>query len=64
LPNKITPTLGINQDFLGVTLFANQGDKVHISVKNTIDQTTTHSKSIAKNLSARPYHLLWQCSQD
>ena len=41
LPNKITPTLGINQDFLGVTLFANQGDKVHISVKNTIDQTTT-----------------------
>jgi bilirubin oxidase len=40
LPNKITPTLGINQDFLGVTLFANQGDKVHISVKNTIDQTT------------------------
>ncbi|MDC9714248.1 MAG: multicopper oxidase domain-containing protein [Gammaproteobacteria bacterium] len=41
LPNKITPTLGINQGFLGVTLRANKGDKVHISVKNTIDETTT-----------------------
>ncbi|CAC9436463.1 Multicopper oxidase [uncultured Gammaproteobacteria bacterium] len=40
-PNKITPTLGINQGFLGVTLRANKGDKVHISVRNTIDQTTT-----------------------
>ncbi|SFV67200.1 Multicopper oxidase [hydrothermal vent metagenome] len=41
LPNKITPTLGINQGFLGVTLFANKGDKVHIKVKNTINKTTT-----------------------
>jgi bilirubin oxidase len=37
LVNKKTPTLGINQNFLGVTLRASKGDKVHIRVKNTID---------------------------
>ncbi len=41
LPNRLTPTLGINQKFLGVTLRANQGDRVHINVKNNISQTTT-----------------------
>ncbi len=41
LVNKKTPTLGINQNFLGVTLRASKGDKVHIRVKNTIDKTST-----------------------
>ena len=41
LPNKLTPTLGINQKFLGVTLRANKGDRVHIKVKNNIHRTTT-----------------------
>ncbi|MBE8189581.1 MAG: multicopper oxidase domain-containing protein [Candidatus Thioglobus sp.] len=36
-----TPTLGINQNFLGVTLRANKGDKVRIRVKNNIDKTST-----------------------
>ncbi|HIO78938.1 TPA: hypothetical protein EYG59_10170 [Candidatus Poribacteria bacterium] len=36
-----TPTWGINQPFLGVTLRANKGDRVHIKVKNSLDQTTT-----------------------
>jgi bilirubin oxidase len=36
-----TPTLGINQNFLGVTLRANKGDTVHINVKNSINKTTT-----------------------
>ncbi|WP_300429068.1 multicopper oxidase domain-containing protein, partial [Candidatus Thioglobus sp.] len=41
LPKRLTPTLGINQAFLGVTLRANRGDRVHIKVKNNIDRTTT-----------------------
>ncbi|WP_428095890.1 multicopper oxidase family protein [Candidatus Thioglobus sp.] len=41
LPNKATPTLGINQNFLGVTLLANKGDRVHIKVKNNIHKTAT-----------------------
>ena len=41
LPNRLTPTLGINQKFLGVTLRANRGDRVHIRVKNNIRYTTT-----------------------
>ncbi len=41
LPNRLTPTLGINQAFLGVTLRANKGDRVHIKVRNNIDKTTT-----------------------
>jgi bilirubin oxidase len=41
LSNKKTPTLGINQNFLGVTLRASKGDKVHIRVKNTINKTST-----------------------
>ncbi|WP_201339419.1 multicopper oxidase family protein [Isorropodon fossajaponicum symbiont] len=41
LPNQLTPTLGINQSFLGVTLRANKGDRVHIKVKNSLDKTTT-----------------------
>ncbi len=41
LPNQLTPTLGINQSFLGVTLRASKGDRVHIKVKNSLDETTT-----------------------
>lgn len=41
LPNQLTPTLGVNQSFLGVTLRANKGDSVHIKVKNSLDKTTT-----------------------
>ncbi|MEO1890238.1 MAG: multicopper oxidase domain-containing protein [Candidatus Thioglobus sp.] len=41
LPNKFTPTLGINQKFLGVTLRANKGDRVHIKVKNNYQKTST-----------------------
>ncbi len=41
LPNKLTPTLGVNQSFLGVTLRANKGDRVHINVNNHIDETST-----------------------
>lgn len=41
LPNRLTPTFGINQKFLGVTLRANKGDQVHIKVKNNIRRTTT-----------------------
>lgn len=36
-----TPTLGINQNFLGVTLRANKGDTVYINIKNNINQTST-----------------------
>ncbi len=41
LPNRPTSTLGINQSFLGITLRANKGDRVHIKVKNSIHRTTT-----------------------
>ena len=41
IANKLTPTLGINQGFLGVTLQANKGDTVHIKAKNNINKTTT-----------------------
>lgn len=41
LPKLTTPTLGINQSFLGVTLKANKGDRVFIKVKNNINKTTT-----------------------
>ncbi|MBT4315844.1 MAG: multicopper oxidase domain-containing protein, partial [Candidatus Thioglobus sp.] len=41
LPNRLTSTLGINQKFLGVTLRASKGDRVHIKVKNNIHRTTT-----------------------
>ena len=41
LPNRLTPTLGINQSFLGVTLRANKGDRVHIKVKNNYQKTST-----------------------
>ncbi len=40
MPNQLIPTLGINQSFLGVTLRANRGDRVHIKVKNSLDKTT------------------------
>jgi len=40
-PNRLTSTLGINQAFLGVTLRANKGDRVHIRVRNKISRTTT-----------------------
>jgi bilirubin oxidase len=36
-----TPTLGINQNFLGATLRVNRGDRVHISVKNQMNKTST-----------------------
>lgn len=43
LPNKNTHTWGINQNFLGTTLKAKKGDRVHIKVKNTLtDATTLH----------------------
>ncbi len=35
---KKTNTLGINQDFLGVTLRANKGDTVHFNVKSHINK--------------------------
>ncbi len=41
LPNKRTLTWGINQNFLGVTLRANKGDKVHIKVSNQLNKTST-----------------------
>ena len=41
LPTKKTKTWGINQSFLGVTLRANKGDRVHIKVKNNLHETTT-----------------------
>lgn len=40
-PNQFTSTLGINQPFLGVTLRASKGDRVHIHVNNNINQPTT-----------------------
>lgn len=39
IPNKQTKTWGINQPFLGVTLRAKKGDKVHIKVKNNLSET-------------------------
>ncbi len=41
LPNVTTPTWGINQPFLGVTLRVNRGDKVHINVTNNLPETST-----------------------
>lgn len=41
IANKKTKTWGINQDFLGVTLQANKGDRVHIKVTNRLHETTT-----------------------
>ncbi len=41
LPNVLTRTLGINQDFLGVTLRADKGDRVHIKVNNHLNITST-----------------------
>ena len=41
LPNRLTATLGINQKFMGVTLRANKGDRVHIKVKNNYRRTST-----------------------
>lgn len=41
LPTKKTKTWGINQNFLGVTLKAQKGDRVHIKAKNNLDQTAT-----------------------
>ncbi|SMN16655.1 Multicopper oxidase [uncultured Candidatus Thioglobus sp.] len=41
LPNVRTRTLGINQDFLGVTLRANKGDRIHIKVNNRLNITST-----------------------
>ncbi|WXT99514.1 MAG: Multicopper oxidase mco [Catillopecten margaritatus gill symbiont] len=58
LPNKLTPTLGINQSFLGVTLRANKGDRVHINVKNTIDKTATlhwHGMKLPAEMDGGPH---------
>jgi bilirubin oxidase len=71
-PNKATPTLGINQDFLGVTLRANKGDRVHISVKNTIDKTTTlhwHGMKLPAKADGGPHqpiapNQIWQTQFD
>lgn len=41
LPNNKTKTWGINQPFLGTTLRARKGDKLHIKVKNNLKETTT-----------------------
>ncbi len=41
LPAVETPTLGVNQPFLGATLKVKQGDRVHIRVKNQLVKTTT-----------------------
>ncbi|SMM99675.1 Multicopper oxidase [uncultured Candidatus Thioglobus sp.] len=41
IPNKTTKTWGINQPFLGVTLRARKGDKVHIKVNNHLKETAT-----------------------
>jgi len=39
--NATTKTWGINMPFLGETLRANKGDRVHINVKNSLPETTT-----------------------
>ncbi|MBE8162512.1 MAG: multicopper oxidase domain-containing protein [Bdellovibrionaceae bacterium] len=41
LRSKKTKTWGINQAFLGVTLKVNKGDQVHVTVKNSLTETTT-----------------------
>ncbi|HIL42410.1 MAG TPA: copper oxidase [Gammaproteobacteria bacterium] len=41
LPEVSTRTLGINQAFLGTTLRAKKGDRVHINVSNSLSRTTT-----------------------
>ncbi len=59
LPNQLTPTLGINQPFLGVTLRASKGDRVHIKVKNSLDETTTlhwHGMKLPAKADGGPHH--------
>jgi blue copper oxidase len=59
LPNQLTPTLGINQPFLGVTLRARKGDRVHIKVKNSLDETTTlhwHGMKLPAKADGGPHH--------
>ncbi len=41
LEGRTTPTLGINQNYLGPTLAMNIGDKVRLNVTNTLLQSTT-----------------------
>lgn len=58
IANKKTKTWGINQDFLGVTLQANKGDRVHIKVTNHLHQTTTlhwHGMKLPANADGGPH---------
>ncbi len=41
IPGLQTPTLGINQPFLGVTLRARRGDHLHFKISNRLPKTTT-----------------------
>ncbi len=41
LPNKTTQTWGVNQNFLGPSLRVNKGDRVHVRVKNSLDEDST-----------------------
>ena len=41
IPGYQTPTLGINQPFLGVTLRANRGERLYFTVENRLPKETT-----------------------
>jgi len=58
LPNVLTPTLGINLPFLGETIRANRGDRVHIKVKNSLNETTTlhwHGMKLPAKMDGGPH---------
>lgn len=41
IEDKITPTFGVNGDFLGPTIKVNNQDNVRVNVKNSLDEETT-----------------------
>ncbi|MGY8781730.1 MAG: multicopper oxidase family protein [Fidelibacterota bacterium] len=58
LPNVLTPTLGINLPFLGETIRANRGDRVHIKVKNSLNEATTlhwHGMKLPAKMDGGPH---------
>ncbi|WP_086983921.1 multicopper oxidase CueO [Vibrio aphrogenes] len=61
LPDKKTPTCGINRAFLGPVLKMRQGQDAHIKVLNTLDEAMTihwHGLEIPGNLDGGPHQLI------
>ena len=57
-PSKSTKTLGANGNVLGPTLMIMSGDSVHVSVKNSLKDTTTihwHGMHVPANVDGGPH---------